>query len=265
LDGDGFDFDWGTTNSVMQYNYSHDNGGGGFCLFSPPGYPATQHNVVRYNISAHDVKQNATIGKLGGIMISGVADASSVSFCDIYNNTVYMSAPHAGGIIMLNSADSNFDMSAFMGFYNNTVYSTGTGGALLGLFGQNPNHVVIANNSYHDTKAGDMVLAFSDAAYAVFASSAGSSWQGTAAQPGPGYFDKNADPKFVWEGKTASPSLTGSAPPFETQAGSPLRGQAMTVGSLLSGMPLGTTDFYGVPLPGLTLPKDIGASQALSS
>ena len=29
IDGDGFDLDGGTTNSILQYNYSHDNDGAG--------------------------------------------------------------------------------------------------------------------------------------------------------------------------------------------------------------------------------------------
>jgi len=56
-DGDGFDLDRGVSNSVMEHNYSHDNGGIGFlvcsCEQQNPFY--RMHNVVvRSNVSSND-------------------------------------------------------------------------------------------------------------------------------------------------------------------------------------------------------------------
>ena len=82
-DGNGFDLDNNVTNSVLQYNYSHDNDGAGFLVYAASQKPNRQ-NLVRYNISQNDCRK---LG-YGAIMVAG--DVSSV---DIINNTVFLSEP----------------------------------------------------------------------------------------------------------------------------------------------------------------------------
>lgn len=54
-DGGGFDFDGGTTDSVMQYNYSHDNDAYGYLICSFKNAPHTyNNNTIRYCISVND-------------------------------------------------------------------------------------------------------------------------------------------------------------------------------------------------------------------
>ncbi len=86
-DGGGFDFDGGTTNSLMQYNYSHDNDGAGYLIMEFPNGPVTSNNVVRYNISYNDSRNN----------LSGIRTILGAKNTLIHNNTVYMS-PRADGI-----------------------------------------------------------------------------------------------------------------------------------------------------------------------
>jgi hypothetical protein len=89
VDTGGFDFDEGTTNSIMQYNYSHDNDGQGFllCGGNNPN-DLNSGNVLRYNISQNDGRRNGS----GGIVLTfGIVDHA-----DIYNNTVDIS-PDATG------------------------------------------------------------------------------------------------------------------------------------------------------------------------
>jgi len=86
-DGDGFDFDGGVTNSLMQYNYSHDNDGCGYGIFEFKGARAYHNNVYRYNISVNDGRKN---GYAGFQMWSG--SSSGIQNVQVYNNTVYMSA-----------------------------------------------------------------------------------------------------------------------------------------------------------------------------
>jgi hypothetical protein len=45
-DGGGFDLDGGVTNSVMQYNYSHDNDGAGFLIAQFRGARPLQRNLI---------------------------------------------------------------------------------------------------------------------------------------------------------------------------------------------------------------------------
>ncbi|HEY9704115.1 MAG TPA: right-handed parallel beta-helix repeat-containing protein, partial [Allocoleopsis sp.] len=83
-DGGGFDLDGGMKNSVMQYNYSHDNDGHGYLLAQFPYARKSYNNVVRFNISQNDGRKNRT----GGIYFWG-----DFRNTEVYNNTVYMDAP----------------------------------------------------------------------------------------------------------------------------------------------------------------------------
>lgn len=49
-----FDFDGGMTNSVLQYNYSHDSFGAGYLICQQFGAPEFANNVVRHNIGQGD-------------------------------------------------------------------------------------------------------------------------------------------------------------------------------------------------------------------
>lgn len=64
-DGGGFDLDGGVSNSVMQYNYSHDNEGAGFLLGQYRGAGPFTGNTVRYNISENDGRKSS----YGGIYL----------------------------------------------------------------------------------------------------------------------------------------------------------------------------------------------------
>jgi hypothetical protein len=85
-DGNGVVLDV-TTNSIMQFNYTHDNDGSGLWLGAETGY-AGSNNVVRYNISQNDARSQVA---QGGILLW-----QNVSNSDIYNNTVFIS-PSADG------------------------------------------------------------------------------------------------------------------------------------------------------------------------
>jgi Right handed beta helix region len=53
-DGGGFDLDGGATNSVLQYNYSHDNQGAGYGAFQFAWARAFEGNRIQYNVSQND-------------------------------------------------------------------------------------------------------------------------------------------------------------------------------------------------------------------
>jgi hypothetical protein len=81
-DAEGFDSDWNSRNTIIQYNYSHDNEGG-FLLIcnegsqSPKDSAGNVGTIVRYNISQNDHHR--------GIKLSG-----PVKNTLIYNNTIYV-------------------------------------------------------------------------------------------------------------------------------------------------------------------------------
>ena len=82
-DGGGFDLDGGMTNSILQYNYSHDNEGAGFFLAQFSYARKHSENILRYNITYNDGRKN----NYAGIEVWGSCENAY-----IYNNTVYMDA-----------------------------------------------------------------------------------------------------------------------------------------------------------------------------
>jgi hypothetical protein len=86
-DGGGFDLDQNTSNSRMQYNYSHDNEGPGFLLYTGQANRAHQANTVRFNISQNDGRKNRPAGiQLGGRLYNA----------HVYHNSVYVSPTATG-------------------------------------------------------------------------------------------------------------------------------------------------------------------------
>jgi hypothetical protein len=83
-DGGGFDFDGGMTNSVLQYNLSANNEGGGYGMFQYAGATEWSKNIVRYNISYNDGTKN---GKCGIFMWCDPA-AIPMKQLKAYNNTI---------------------------------------------------------------------------------------------------------------------------------------------------------------------------------
>lgn len=115
-DGGGFDLDGGVSNSVMQYNYSHENDGAGFliCMFQTQ-VPFT-NNTVRFNISQNDGQRN----NFGGIVFYDEPGAR-VTNTNVYHNTVFVS-PTSGSPAALNflsAATTNIKV------FNNLFISTG--------------------------------------------------------------------------------------------------------------------------------------------
>ena len=83
-DGGGFDFDGGMTNSILQYNFSANNEGGGYGMFQYAGATEWSKNIVRYNISYNDGTKN---GKCGIFMWCDPA-AKPMNQLTAYNNTI---------------------------------------------------------------------------------------------------------------------------------------------------------------------------------
>ncbi len=82
LDGQGFDSDFNSRNTVLEYNLSHDNQGG-FLLICTPGNRKPEENcgnpgtVVRHNISRHDQTR--------AIHVAGAPEQTRV-----YENAIYV-------------------------------------------------------------------------------------------------------------------------------------------------------------------------------
>lgn len=82
LDGEGFDSDFNSRNTLFQYNYSHDNEGG-FMLICTPGKRNSKENVgntgteIRHNISRNDKTRAFNL--------------SSAEHTSVHDNVIYVS------------------------------------------------------------------------------------------------------------------------------------------------------------------------------
>jgi hypothetical protein len=102
------------TNSVVQYNYSHDNFGTGYLICQYPGAPEFANNVVRYNISQDDglFAHNSGIY----VWVGGSGFRSSV----VHNNTIFNTK---GSAVAFSVEEKYKDQLPKLGFYNNIFVS----------------------------------------------------------------------------------------------------------------------------------------------
>lgn len=78
-DGGGFDFDGGTSDSILQYNYSYENQSSGMLLWEYGSDKPLTRNTIRYNIFVNDGEAGIRFGKSGGQDLADI---------EIYHNLV---------------------------------------------------------------------------------------------------------------------------------------------------------------------------------
>ncbi|KRF05510.1 hypothetical protein ASG89_20495 [Paenibacillus sp. Soil766] len=137
-DAMAYDADYKSDGTIIQYNYSHNNAGGGFLVVND-GTVASNSNTnttIRYNISQNDS---------GAVFnFSGTPDTTYV-----YNNTVYLPKySNAKVVDYLNWG--GFAKNTF--FYNNIIHNLGSGGYN---FGNSTNNVFEHNVFYGNHPASE--------------------------------------------------------------------------------------------------------------
>ncbi|MGC4111467.1 MAG: right-handed parallel beta-helix repeat-containing protein [Nocardioides sp.] len=110
IDGQGFDVDLLCDNTIVQYNYSHNNEGGFLLLMG--GY--NSNVIVRYNLSANDGPQK-------GIFTLSWGTPTGLK---IYNNTVYIGSSVGAVRPIYTDGDASTNNYEFT---NNVVYNLGSG------------------------------------------------------------------------------------------------------------------------------------------
>ncbi|MGE5647606.1 MAG: right-handed parallel beta-helix repeat-containing protein [Acidobacteriota bacterium] len=130
-DGGGFDFDGGMTNSVLQYNYSHDNFGSGYLICQYDGAQPFENNVVRYNISQDDGLMDHNAGIY--VWVGGRGMKGAV----VHNNTIFN---NKGSAVVFDVMKKFAEPKPEFVFHNNILVSLGPqirGGAANGRFMEN--------------------------------------------------------------------------------------------------------------------------------
>ncbi len=251
-DGGGFDFDGGTTNSIMQYNYSYQNQGPGYLLAQFGGVygaPPYHDNVFRYNISYNDGR-----GNNGGFLLWAGASISNI---DIYGNTIYLTPPATGTPTPVRVFNGNYSNVRV----RNNIFMTAPG---LQLIRSNPNlssQMLFQGNAYWTTDGG-FEIEMQGTSYSSLAA-----WQAAGQEIVDGLpVGLHGDPKLV---NPTSPELLTdptqltALSAFKLQSDSPVIDAGLDLlGNF--GVDPGPRDFYGVPLPqGAAL--DIGAAEFTGS
>jgi len=248
-DGDGFDFDSNTSNSIMQYNYAANNDGGGFELDNWENDNTETGDIVRYNVAQNNAKKN----NYSGIDIWG-----KVINAQVYNNTVYASQATSGQTsdirISNNSITYLFPSNDYIA--NNLFVSTGDtplvdfySAALTG-----------ASNIKFD---GNAYYSYSGTPYFVWGSWYGSlsSWQSATGQEklngtNTGIY---ANPQLASAGNAAVPASSDNPTTinaYHLQSSTPILNSGVVLNSLFS---------VASPLTGSTSKTIPGIDQSLSS
>jgi len=251
-DGGGFDFDWNVTNSVMQYNFSHDNDGPGYMLGGGP--TMNRGNVVRYNISQNDGRKN---GKAGVYIWGNVTDAA------IYNNTIFLSATSdsANAAIRASDVGANGKVPQNVSVRNNIFYTTG-GAKLVNLTNNiaAKSRFAFNGNAWY-SGGGAFAIQWGASTFGGVGAWQTATGQETTRGVATGY---QGNPRLVAPGtaKTVGDAdkLAAALLPYRLLKNSPLIDRGRPYPQLLAaGVASATTDFFGELLP-LTR-ADIGADE----
>ncbi|MFV8837692.1 right-handed parallel beta-helix repeat-containing protein [Salinimicrobium soli] len=247
-DGGGFDFDGGVTNGVMQYNYSHDNYGGGFMIGQFSGARPMHNIVVRFNISENDAGTNG-----GSVYLFNGTGVNDMTDIDIYSNTLYLSEKSG------NSASANIKLLNWKPISNNinihnNILVAENGADLIDVpSGYDAN---ISGNLYHTT--GTFRIKFQGTVYsslADFRTTGNEMWETQAV----GY---EGDPLLIAPGEGGTIGFgnkLSDLSAYKLNIGSP----AIDTGVNFTNN-AGNRDFFGKDLSSNVFPE-IGAHAGLSS
>lgn len=117
-DGGGFDLDGGVTNSLVQYNYSHDNDGAGYLLAQFENARPFYGNVLRYNLSVNDGRRN----RYGGIHLWSTGANGGITDTYFYANSIYTAQSAYGNPV---AVDCSSEGIRNIRFYNNCLQTDG--------------------------------------------------------------------------------------------------------------------------------------------
>lgn len=245
-DGGGFDLDGGVTNSVMQYNYSHDNDGAGFGLYQYSGAPTWNNNTVRYNISQNDGRKNNQAG------IAFWNGGSGINNAYIYNNTIFTTPSLSGSPKAMVFYTTTNNVKVF----NNIFIATG-GLRIVESLTQQSSAEFKGNNYY--SSGSPFAIKWNNTTYSsldAWRTATGFEKNGTA---NTGYA---FDPGLIQAGGGTTIGNTdqlASLSSYKLSSNSPMINAGLDIGAL-AGLIVGGRDFYGSTIP-QNGPYDIGVHE----
>ena len=250
LDGGGFDLDGGCTNSVLQYNYSHDNQGAGYLLAQFPGAPAMHDLTVRYNISENDARGHGQ----GAIALWSSGANGGIERVNVHNNSVYLSRPADGS-----SPTAVYVMSGGITavVLRNNIFQTTAGLAVL--TANTSSGLRLEGNCYWSPNA-ELALEWNGTRYQTLAA-----WRAATGQEllagGARVTGFCADPSFSAAGPVGQMPITQALTGYNPRRASAMVGSGLNLHAEF-GINPGRHDFFGNPTPALGINGNVGASEA---
>jgi hypothetical protein len=251
-DGGGFGLDGGVTNSVMQYNYSHDNDGAGYMLAQYYGAARFTDNTLRYNISQNDGRNN------GYSAIDVYNGGSTITNVEIYNNTVFVGPVASGRMpraFRMSHATTNVHV-------RNNVFSTGASVPVVEI-GDDADHtgLLLQGNAYW-SGGGPLTIRWGRTTFRDLAAWREATGQERFMGRDTGLF---ADPKLANAGNGQAindPDTLRNLTAYRVEAGSPLLDAGLNLRDV--GVDPGPHDYYLTTIPQGTR-FDIGANERATS
>lgn len=252
-DGDGLDLDINMANSVMQYNYSHNNDGPGILMASNfSGTNGYNNNTIRYNISENDARKNTAAG--------AIEAWGSVTNTQVYNNTVYIT-PNAYGtpnaVTIANWGITNQSANGL--YFRNNIFQTTNNVAFVTLTTDelaSMQNVVFQGNDYYTTSTPKFI--WGNTTYNSL-----SAWRTATNQEILTTINtgSTANPKLTSPGNGGTIAVTSlkNLTAYKLQSSSPMINTGLNLVTLFSINP-GKTDFYGNTIPHNTN-YDVGAHE----
>lgn len=254
-DGGGFDLDGGTTNSILQYNYSYGNEGPGLLMAQYAGAKPHNNNIIRYNIS-YDDAQNEYCGAI----TLWAAAGETIEDAFIYDNTVVLTKNQKAaryGFYLIDDSSQFLNIT----FQNNIINTYGGVPVLRSLQPTSGRQIYFRNNCYWSN--GDQFSI-------IEGSQSYSSLQSWRQATGQEYYSGapiglSADPEFVNDRSPqliVNPSELEQLTAFELMNTSPLIDTALNP-SILEISDQASVDFLGNALPQGSA-DDFGAIEYMS-
>jgi hypothetical protein len=246
IDGNAFSMESGVTNSVMQYNYAHDNDGTGLMVFN------SYNNVtIRYNITENNALVGPDTGELG--IYGGSGPTQNVT---AYNNTLFKgnSPSTTFGAVVLWSPQSRLE---HIHLYNNIVYTDQSIPLVNNLTPPSVTDLRFQGNAYWPG-SGTFQIQYGQHTYASL-----DAWRKATGQEklngSPVGFQTDPGLCDPGEGGTMFPKPLNHLAAYLLQPGSPMIDEGLDL-PMLFGINVGQWDFYGNPIP-TGSGYDVGANE----
>jgi hypothetical protein len=233
-DGEGFDLDGGVSDSVLQYNYAHDNQGMGFLVCACVESYEMHNNVVRYNVSQND----GTTGQPNALEVLGGEPFSNL---EVFNNSFY-SAAGGGPLLFIGGEGHRFSQLHL----RNNLLAVGAGKPLLELPDPaDASGLAIQGNDWSAEGhfevlwAGRRVASLAELRAATGVETLNGAPVGQSAAP---------EVCALGQGGAMYPLSPGQLAAYELRAGSPLIDTGLNLASSF-GTEVGSRDFGADPIP----------------